>query len=152
ILHFVLYINFLMRHLISFLFFISLFFGANAQDYSNKGKDFWIAYPAHNEGMQSVMGIYITSDVAATGTINVGGTVLPFTLAANAVVRKFVGPGGDVSNNIVYLNQTDGVKAGAGIHVVSDRPVAVYAHIIRQQRSGASLILPSNVWGKEYII
>lgn len=141
-----------MRHLISFLFFISLFFGANAQDYSNKGKDFWIAYPAHNEGMQSVMGIYITSDVAATGTINVGGTVLPFTLAANAVVRKFVGPGGDVSNNIVYLNQTDGVKTGAGIHVVSDRPVAVYAHIIRQQRSGASLILPSNVWGKEYII
>lgn len=141
-----------MKYFICLFFFANIAFLANAQDYSNKGKDFWIAYPAHNEGTQSVMGIYITSDVDATGTIDVGGTVLPFTLAANAVIRRFVGPGGNVTNNIVYLNQTDGVKTGAGIHVISDRPVAVYAHIIRSQRSGASLILPTNVWGKEYII
>ncbi len=141
-----------MKYFICFFLFSNLFLVANAQDYSNKGKDFWIAYPAHNEGLASVMGIYITSDVAATGTIDVGGTILPFTLAANAVVRKFVGPGGDVTNNTVYLNQLDAVKTGAGIHVVSDRPVAVYAHIIRSQRSGASLILPTNVWGKEYIV
>lgn len=141
-----------MKYLICLFIFANLINVANAQDYSNKGKDFWIAYPAHNEGQASVMGIYITSDVAATGTINVGGSVLPFNLAANAVVRKFVGPGGDIGNGIPYLNQTDGVKTGAGIHVISDRPVAVYAHIIRQQRSGASLIIPTNVWGKEYIV
>ena len=84
-----------MKYIICLFFFTNLFFATNAQDYSNKGKDFWIAYPAHNEGLSSVMGIYITSDVSATGTINVGGTVLPFNLAANSVVRKFVGTGGD---------------------------------------------------------
>lgn len=140
-----------MKNFITVLLSLFVLQNLHAQDYSNKGKDFWIAYPAHNEGTASVMGIYITSDVAASGTITVGATVLPFTLTANTVVRKFVGPGGNVPNTTPYLNQPDAIKVGAGIHVESNMPVAVYAHIIRSQRSGASLIIPTNVWGKEYI-
>jgi len=139
------------RTIILLLFFASA--TGFSQDFSNKGKDFWIAYPAHVDGTSSAMGIYITSDVSATGTITVGGTVLTFTLAANSVVRKFIGPtgGGDAPNTSVYLSTQDGITTGAGIHVVSDKPVAVYAHIIRSARSAATLVLPTNVWGKNYV-
>ncbi|MEO7767702.1 MAG: PKD domain-containing protein, partial [Ferruginibacter sp.] len=95
-----------------------------------------------------------TSDVNATGTITVGSIVLPFTLTANSVVRKFIGPNGagNAPNTAVYLSSQDGVAVGAGIHVISDKPVAVYAHIIKSARSGATLVLPTSVWGKNYIV
>ncbi|HAN38405.1 MAG TPA: hypothetical protein DCQ29_05840 [Chitinophagaceae bacterium] len=127
---------------------------AQAQDFSNKGREFWIAYPTHIDGTQSAMGIYITSDVNATGTILVGTQSIPFTVQANNVVRKFIGPnaGGDAPNTAVHLNQNDGVTTAAGIKVTSDVPVAVYAHIIRSARSGATLVLPITVWGREYIV
>ena len=125
-----------------------------AQDFSNKGKDFWITYPAHIDGSSSAMGIYITSDVAASGTIYVGSSkTIPFTVSANSVTRKFLGPNGagDAPNNGVYLTQLDGISSNTAVHVVSDNPVVVYAHIIKSHRSGASLILPSTVWGRKYI-
>ena len=128
--------------------------GAFGQDFSNKGKDFWIAYPAHVDGTLSKMGLYITSDVAASGTVLVGGTTLSFSITPNTVRRFFIGSGGtdDASNVAAYLGQSDGIATGAGVRVLSNAPVVVYAHIIRSARSGASLILPSHVWGREYLV
>ena len=137
--------------------FLLLNLTGNAQ-FSNKGTDFWISYPLHIDGTVSLMGIYITSDVDAKGTISVGAQTINFTVTPNAVVQKFIGGSNcttcDASSASVYLDQTitDGIKTGAGIHVVSDKPVVVYAHIINSARSGASLILPSTVWGKQYIV
>ncbi|MBS1591387.1 MAG: PKD domain-containing protein, partial [Bacteroidetes bacterium] len=131
---------------------------AYSQNFSNKGKDFYITYPAHIDGngtSGSVMGIYITSDATATGTITVGTQTINFTVAANTVTRKFVGnvlTGMDASSSGVYLSQDDGITINGAIHVVSDNPVAVYAHIIRSARSGATLVLPTNVLGKEYVV
>jgi gliding motility-associated-like protein len=135
--------------------FLLLTIVAFGQDFSNKGKDFWIPYPEHIDGTLSSMGIYITSDSAATGTITVAGTNIPFSITANTVARKFLGPNGagDAPNTVVHLGGlTDNVGTGKAIHVVSDKPVVVFAHIIRSARSGASLILPVTVWGKEYIV
>ena len=128
---------------------------AFAQDFSNKGKDFWLCYPAHIDGNLSAMGLYITSDVNATGTIFVGTIQIPFTLVANQVVRKFLGPGagGDAPNTSVQLGgQQDGINISSGIRVVSTANVVVFAHIIRSARSGATLVLPTKVWGREYIV
>ena len=138
-----------MRKTYLLLFGLLICFTGFSQDFSNKGKDFWIAYPAHIDGTASAMGIYITSDVNATGTINVAGTILPFTLTANTVVRKFIGPngGGDAPNTLVHLGTQEGVVTGAAIHVMSDRPVAVYAHIIRSARSAATA-KPRTVWSR----
>ena len=140
-----------MRKLVSLftgLLFYSVIF---SQDFSNKGKEFWISYAAHIDGTSSVMGVYITSDVAATGTVAVGTQSVPFSVTANSVTRLFIGSGTTPSNSSVYLSTQDGIQTGAAIHVTSDRPVAVYAHIIKSQRSGATLVLPVNVWGKEYV-
>jgi gliding motility-associated-like protein len=140
-----------------FLLFVSCIITvvSYAQNFSNKGTDFWITYPAHIDGSTSAMGIYITSDKDASGTITVGNQTINFSVTANNVVRKFLGPTttGDAPNTSVYLTQTDGITIGAAIHVVSNNnPVVVYAHIIRRARSGATLVLPSNVWGNEYIV
>jgi gliding motility-associated-like protein len=123
-----------------------------AQDFSNKGKDFWISYAGHIDATASAMGVYITSNVAASGTVTVGTVAVPFTVTANNVTRVFIGATTTPNNGAVYLSTMDGIQTASGIHVTSDKPVAVYAHIIRSARSGATLVIPVNVWGKEYIV
>ena len=142
------------RKLLLFTLLLSSACVLYAQEFSNKGKEFWIAYPAHIDGPQSVMGLYITSDVNTTGTVKVGPTTtLNFTVSANQVTRVFLGSatGVDASNNDVYLNMSDGVKSNAAIKINSNDPIVVYSHIIRSARSGASLIIPTQVLGNEYI-
>ncbi len=39
------------------------------------GKDFWIPYPEHIDATLSVMGLYITSDVNTSGTIQLMGAI-----------------------------------------------------------------------------
>jgi hypothetical protein len=126
-----------------------------SQDQTNKGKDFWIPYPEHIDGTLSAMGLYITSDVASTGVITVGATTIPFTVVPNNIVYKFLGPNasGSAPNTGVYLGGfQDNVVSGHGIHVTATSNVVVFAHIIRSARSGATLVLPTKVWGKEYIV
>jgi len=125
----------------------------NAQDFSNKGKEFWIAYPSHIDGTSSVMGLYITSSVNANVTVQVGPSSSSFTVTANQLKRFFIGSGAgmDASNLAVYLNMSDGIKTGAAIKVTSDNPIVVYSHIIRSARSAATLVLPTTVLGVNYI-
>lgn len=143
-----------MKFIASLLLFICFSNSLLAQDYSNKGKEFWIAYSSHVDEKASVMGIYITSDKNANGQIFVGTTTIPFTVTAKQITRKFIGSGTgmDASNATVYLDMQDNTKTNAAIKITSDVPVVVYAHIIRSARSAATLVLPTPVLGTEYII
>lgn len=113
----------------------------NAQDFSNKGKNFWISYPEHINGTGSIMGLYITSDVNTTGVISINGVNTPFTVTANTITPRFItntGVGANVIgvNNYIHLgNLQDGIKTNAAVHVTSVLPVVVYAHIINSARS-----------------
>ena len=141
-----------MKYIFYCLFLLST--SLHAQSFSNKGTDFWVTYPAHIDTTSSIMGIYITSNTNATGSINVNGTAIPFSVSAGSVIEKFIGStvAADASNSYVYLS-ANGIKTGAAIHIVSnDNPIVVYAHIIHSARSGATLLLPSNVWGKQYVV
>lgn len=127
----------------------------HAQDNSNKGKEFWIAYPSHIDGTNSVMGLYLTSNVATSGTIQVGASnTINFSITPNQLSRFFLGNSGTVDgpNGTVYLNMADGVKTNAAIKITSKDPIVVYSHIIRSARSGATLVLPTPVLGAEYIV
>ena len=44
-----------------------------SQEFSNRGKEFWLTYPAHVDGISSVMGLYITASVNTTGTLELAG-------------------------------------------------------------------------------
>lgn len=138
----------------AFLFLGFLFFSAVlcAQDLSNRGKDFWVAYSGHLDGLTSRMALYITADQNASGTVEINGTAIPFSVAANQVATVQLTNSSSPANSIAYNAQVEGIGAKKGIHITADKPVAVYAHILNAARSGSTLVLPTNVLGKEYYV
>ena len=119
-----------------------------AQDFSNKGKDFWLCYPAHIDGTSSTMALYISATQNATGTVILPNGSIPFTVIANKAVTVVVDP----KIYPVINSQQEGKNIGKGIHIVSDNPIVVYAHILNAARSGSSLILPTNTLGRDYLV
>lgn len=129
----------------------SMYYAA-AQDYSNKGKDFWVIYTGHIDATTSRMALYITSDQNATGTLSVNGSSLPFTVTTNQVTTLRLTNASTPNNSLAYNSQSAGIGTNKGIHIVTDVPVVVYSHILNSARSGATLVLPTNVLGREYYV
>ena len=143
-----------MKRLLAAIFLCFSITFSYSQDFSNKGKEFWIAYSSHIDGTSSLMAIYITSNQNATGNIQVGTNNIPFSVNANQAIKKILGTTGPVdgTNTDVYLTKSDGTQLNAAIKVTSDVPIVVYAHIIKSARSAATLVLPTPVLGTEYIV
>ncbi|MBI5857382.1 MAG: PKD domain-containing protein [Sphingobacteriales bacterium] len=119
------------------------------QDFSNKGKEFWLAYCYHvsminNPGNGPTMTLYITSDVATAYTVEVYGvtTIQTGNITAGQVIQ--------VQIPTTYWLDNEGLFTGKAIHVTATKNIAVYAYITRQAISGATLCLPVPVLGKEY--
>ncbi|MEI7734574.1 MAG: PKD domain-containing protein [Ferruginibacter sp.] len=138
--------------------------GAFSQDFSNKGKDFWVGYGSHvsmynangtlnNSGGSQDMVLYFTSDVLANVTVTIPATgwtrnytVIPPPLGTGLVETQAIPKTG-----------TDDARLGVeqkylkkGIHITSDKPIVAYAHIYNGSISGATLLFPTNTLGKEY--
>ncbi len=131
------------------LCFITLFVlkVASAQDFSNKGKEFWLAYSYHVgmvTGSNPTMTLSITSDVTTTYVVEIfgGATIATGTVAANTI--SYI----TVPNS--YFVDDDGLFNGRAIHVTAAKPVVVYSFITRAQASAATLCLPATVLGKQY--
>jgi gliding motility-associated-like protein len=123
-------------------------FAVKAQDFSNKGKDFWLAYPGHIDGNSSRMALYISATVNTSGVVTMsGGASISFTVTANQATVVQISP----ATYTVINPQSEGTYAGRGIHITSLQPVVVYAHILNAARSGSTLVLPTNTLGREYI-
>jgi len=118
-----------------------------AQDFSNKGKEFWLAYCYHvgmNGGGSPEMTLYITSDVNTNYKVEIysGPTISSGTISAGQVISVII--------PTTYFINDEGSFTGKTIHVTADKPVVVYSYITRSAASGATLCLPTNVLGKEY--
>lgn len=118
-----------------------------SQDFSNKGKEFWIAYSYHvgmNSGNPPTMTLYLTCDVTTTYTVEIFGvtTLSSGTINANQVIPVVI--------PTTYFINGDGLFTGRAIRVSAVKPIVVYSFITRNQASAASLCLPTNVLGKEY--
>lgn len=116
------------------------------QDFSNKGKEFWLGYGNHQQmyaGNQQGMDVYITSDVNTTALVEIPGTGFSqnVTVNANQVVSITI-----PQNAILNIEG----KENKGIHVKAEKPVVVYAHIYFASVSGATLCLPVSTLGREY--
>jgi hypothetical protein len=135
-----------MRRSLLLLFLTAMGLSAYPQDFSNKGKDFWIGYANHvrmytsQVAQQEKMSLYITSDVSTTGTVEIPGIGFnqTFTITANQI-------------SIIDIPRTARLNGDGlfnlGIHVTSARPVVVYAHIC-PKRLGATVCLPTTTLGK----
>ncbi|MFN9494062.1 MAG: IgGFc-binding protein, partial [Sphingobacteriales bacterium] len=135
---------------------------ADAQDFSNKGKEFWIGYGNHIRMMNSVpwpatncvrqgnneicpekMELYITSDVSTQGKVEIAGIGFSqtFTVTANQITTIEIPRAAALPDEGTY---------NAGIHVTADKPIVVYSFIYVSAISGATLCLPVNTLGREY--
>lgn len=122
-------------------------FFASAQDFSNKGKEFWLSYSYHvgmSGGGPPTMTLYVTSDVTTTYTVEIYGAVVlqTGTITAGQVVSV------NIPNS--YFINDEGAFTNKAIRVTGDKPLVVYSYITRSAASGATLCLPTNVLGKEY--
>ena len=140
-----------MRKLVLLSLTVLFAFTASAQDLSNKGKEFWLVFPAHvpSGASQAQMGLFLTSDKNSTGTITVNGFSTTFTVTANQITGPIDIP---YANANVTAAESNTV-VNKGIHVKTDpgQPaVVLFAHIYAGFRSEASLILPKNTLSRKY--
>lgn len=120
-----------------------------AQDFSNKGKEFWLAYCYHVGmvgGASPTMTLYITSDVNTSYVVEAFGapslTIQSGNITAGQVVSVIIPAN--------YFINDEGLFNNKAIRVTAAKPVVVYSYITRTQASSATLCLPVNVLGKEY--
>ncbi|MGF2412322.1 PKD domain-containing protein [Ferruginibacter sp.] len=131
--------------LLSISFVISII--TYCQDFSNKGKDFWVGYGNHvrmfNAGAAETMQIYLTSDVSTTGNVSITsvGFNQNFTVTANQITVVNIPRTAALLDEGLYNH---------GIHITAVKPVVAYGFIYVNAISGATVFLPTNTLGKEY--
>ncbi len=150
-------ISILILSMLRQLLILSFFFITNsltAQDKSNRGKEFWLAYgfdyTFFNEAPinSQELAIYISTELAATVTISITNTgyLQTINIPANTVDASIIIPKSGVND---ARTLTDGLQ-NRGIHIVSNVPVAVYAHVYANQVSGATMLMPIETYGYLY--
>jgi gliding motility-associated-like protein len=125
-----------------------------SQDFSNKGKDFWVAYGYHERmtgGNSQDMVLYFATEFVTTVTVTIPGLGYTQTYAnipANTVFTSNTIPKAGPQDARLFNEST--LPENKGIHITSDRPIVAYAHIYNQSVSGATILFPTNTLGKEY--
>lgn len=127
---------------------------AVAQDFSNKGKDFWVGYGYHERmnngggGGSQDMVLYFATDRVTNITINIpalGYTQNLTSPAGNNVLTSAIIPKTVPDARLLTEGLSD-----KGINITSDQPMVAYAHVYNANVSGATILFPKNTLGKEY--
>jgi gliding motility-associated-like protein len=126
-----------------------------AQDFSNKGKDFWVAYGYHQTmnsgggGTQSMV-LYFAAEQNTNVRVEIPGVGYSqsYFVAANTVLTS--NPIPKTGFQDARLTTESLAPENKGIHVTSDKPIVAYAHIYNASVSGATILFPTLTLGKEY--
>ena len=131
-----------------------------AQDFSNKGREFWVGYGSHvsmynangtvnttNGGSQNMV-LYFTSDQDANVTVEIPATgwTRSYKVLANQVTTSEIIPKTGSDDARI----SDEGKSNKGIHIISDVGIIAYTHIYNSSISGASLLFPVSTLGRDY--
>ena len=133
------------------------FLPASGQNKSNKGKEFWLGYGFNSWFLvpdnalppnSQELNLYISTEAAATVTVSIPNTgwSQTLTIPANTVDASLLVPKTGV-NDARLLNEGLSNKA---VHIVSDTPVVVFAHMYNTQTSGATMLIPVETYGYKY--
>lgn len=140
------------------IFLLQLFFFSfsivHGQEFSNKGKDFYLCFPSHVPSSAggspsfAEMSLFITSDKNSSGVVTYNGVTTNFTVTANSVTEI------PINRAAAYISDAESnapVAKGIRVRTNPGQPaVVVYSHIYAGFRTAATLILPTNVLGKKY--
>lgn len=145
-----------MKKIVLYIILVIPFYQLTAQDKSNKGTEFWLGYGnsvsfdvvEYNGINNQEQVLYISAEEATEVTVSVNGTAWSRTVSipANSVDVSIVLPK-DGPDDCRIRNE--GIFDRA-IHVVSTKPVVVYAHQYNTQLSGATMLLPVETYGYTY--
>lgn len=124
---------------------------SSAQDFSNKGKEFWLCFPNHiPSGANGNLTIWVTSDQASSGTVTManGAFSATFNILANGI------QGISVPHALAHISNAESglvIQKSIKVKVDPGKPAIVaYAQQWGNARSAATLLLPTNVLGKKY--
>ncbi len=136
-----------------FAYFIWTFSFVAAQDFSNRGTDFWVAYGYHQVMLgnnSQDMVLYFAAEQASTVTVSIPGTgyTQTYNVAANSVLTSAPIPKAGIQD--ARLLTETGAPENKGIHITSTNPIVCYAHIYNQSVSGATILFPTNTLGRDY--
>lgn len=140
---------------IFFLFEVTISFSAKAQDFSNKGTDFWVGYGLHSRMFQNTRGgtqdmvLYFATEAITNVTVSIpalGYTQTYSSIPANTIFTTSPLPKTGTQDARLI---EEGIS-NKGIHITSDKQVVAYAHIYNGNVSGATLLFPTTTLGKEY--
>lgn len=138
---------------------------SGAQNLSNRGKEFWVAY-GHHQFMEPGMGnsqemvLYLSAEQPANVTVRIYGTawVRNYSIPANTVIATEYIPKAGFYDARLYSPPPsfggtggEGVFAGKVIQITSDVPIVAYAHIFGNASSGATMLMPIETWGYSYV-
>jgi gliding motility-associated-like protein len=153
LLNYLIVVEKIMRNIVLFLFLTCCSLQVFSQDFSNRGKEFYLAYCYHasmvngsNTGTDGpvIMTVNMTSDVTSNFEIYTGNILAHTgTIAPGQVVSRVIDQDYFIDGNGLFNNKAIYVKFSA--------PSVIYSYITQQYASGATVILPINVLGKEYI-
>ncbi len=146
-----------MKKILLFIFFGLASCTLSAQDKSNRGTEFWLGYgncisfntadnpyPQNNQDMV----LYITTEDAATVTISVNGTSWSqvINVPANSADVSVALPKTGADDCRIF---NEGIFDRA-VHIVSTKPIVVYAHEYNSMLSAATMLLPVETYGYTY--
>lgn len=138
-----------MRKLIIFFLALCLGIGHIEAQVTTEGNDFWFGFLQNSDvTLPSSLEIFITSNVAASGTIEVftNGAKIDFTITPGQTFKQVIA----VEQFNSYAASGSGIVQKKAIHITSDADISVYAFNNRQKSADAAVILPSNSLGKKY--
>lgn len=143
----------------SIILIVSLFSSlwALSQDKSNRGKEFWLGYGFNSwflvpDGSlppnSQELNLYLSTEAAAQVIVSIPGTGWTQTLniPANTVDASILIPKTGASDARL-LNEGFSNRA---VHIVSDTPIVVFAHMYNTQTSGATMLIPVETYGYKY--
>ena len=125
-----------------------------AQDFSNKGKDFWVAYGYHQamvgSGNSQDMVLYFAAEQATNVTVAIPalGYSQSYVVPANTTIASAALPKAGAQD--CRLITESSAPERKGIHITSDKPIVAYSHIYNSSVSGATILFPTATLGREY--
>jgi gliding motility-associated-like protein len=131
---------------------LSCFLVTKAQEFSNKGRDFWLGYGYHQamtSGNSQDMVLYFATDVATSVTVAIPGIgyTQTYNIGANTVFTS--NPLPKANGGLDARLQTTGIE-NKGIHITATQPIVAYAHLYNSSVSGSCVLLPTPTLGTDY--
>lgn len=142
------------RSILIILFVVISFYSLFGQENTNscnkstEGNDFWIGFiESHNFGAEHYLEITVTARDSTKFTISIGSNEEPFngTYTVSQNQPKKI----RIPRELVEASGSEEIE-NKGIHLVSEKPVNVYAGNWEQNSADMALIFPTESLGTEY--